>query len=249
MGGSHSSRIMHRTLVLCDGAARIITKHTYKCKTCVWALWWISFPSMCFSNAPNQLPNHNIHRDINLNLLCLRIMCSRKSSRIRDIFHTGDSSETTFLIFKSLPFLTFLILVGEVGRIFFLSQRVICFFLLMHFSNVAFNFYILWEKFLADVALKLDCFTNLDFFAVCFFLGQELSWSGFNPSPPLGPLLYQHDGFLSHMSSLRARVTSLKSCAAAVLRLFIIRTQLLGLRPYRQLNPTIFIICRWATAG
>ena len=77
-------------------------------------------PPCVFFNAPNQLPNHNIHRDINLNLLCLRIMCSRKSSRILDIFHTGDSSETTFLIFKSLPFLTFLILVGEVGRIFFL---------------------------------------------------------------------------------------------------------------------------------
>ena len=128
MGGPHSSRIMHRTLVLCDGAARIITKHTYKCTTFVWALWWISFPSMRFSNAPNQLPNHNIHRDINLNLLCLRIMCSRKSSRIRDIFHTGDSSDTTFLIFKSLPFLTFLILFGEVGRIFFLSVSSASFF-------------------------------------------------------------------------------------------------------------------------
>ena len=71
MGGPHSSRIMHRTLVLCDGAARIITKHTYKCTTCVWALWWISFPSMCLSNAPNQLPNHNIHRDIKLEFVML----------------------------------------------------------------------------------------------------------------------------------------------------------------------------------
>ena len=33
--GSHSSRIMHRTHVLWDGAAGLITKHTYKCKTCV----------------------------------------------------------------------------------------------------------------------------------------------------------------------------------------------------------------------
>ena len=76
MGGPHSSRIMHRTLVLCDGAARIITKHTYKCKTCVWALWWISFPSMCFSNAPNQLPNHNIHRDIKTWICYACILCA-----------------------------------------------------------------------------------------------------------------------------------------------------------------------------
>ena len=64
--GSHSSQIMHRTHVLLDCAAGIITMHTYKYKTRVWALWWLSFPSMCFCNAPNKLPNHNIHRDIKL---------------------------------------------------------------------------------------------------------------------------------------------------------------------------------------
>ena len=78
-----------------------------------------------------------------------------------------------------LPFLTFLILFGKVGRIFFLSLRFICFFLLMHFSNVAFNFHILWEKFLADVALKLDCFTNLHFFAVCLFWVRNCLGQGF----------------------------------------------------------------------
>ena len=52
-------------------AAGNITKHTFKCKTCVWALWWISFPSMCFFNAPNKLSKHNIHRDIKLEFVIL----------------------------------------------------------------------------------------------------------------------------------------------------------------------------------
>ena len=137
-------------------------------------------------------------------------MCSRKSSQIRDIFHTGDSSDTTFLIFQVSAFSHLPHPLWRSWTHFFSFSA----FHLLLFSNAFFE----CGLFLADVALKLDCFTNLDFFAVCFFLGQELSWSGFNPSPPHGPLLYQHDGFLSHMSSLRARVTSLKSCAAAVLR-------------------------------
>ena len=69
---------MHRTLVLCYGAAGIITKHTFKCKTCVWALWWISFPSMCFFNTPNQLPNHTIHRDIKTWICYACILCAPK---------------------------------------------------------------------------------------------------------------------------------------------------------------------------
>ena len=41
---------------------------------------------------PIKLPNHKIHRDVKFHFLCLFLMCSRKSSRIRSIFHTGDSS-------------------------------------------------------------------------------------------------------------------------------------------------------------
>ena len=46
-----------------------------------------------FFNAPEKLPNHKVHRDVNFHFLFLFLMCSRKSSRIRSIFHTGDSSE------------------------------------------------------------------------------------------------------------------------------------------------------------
>ena len=49
-------------------------------------------PPCVFFNAPNKLQNHNIHRDLNSNLLWLHIMCSRKSSIIREIFHTDYSS-------------------------------------------------------------------------------------------------------------------------------------------------------------
>ena len=47
------------------------TMHTYKYRTRVWALWWLSSPSMCFFNAPNKVPNHNIHRDIKLKVVML----------------------------------------------------------------------------------------------------------------------------------------------------------------------------------
>ena len=42
-----------------------------QCKNCDWALWWLSFPSMCFFNATNKLPDHNIHRDIKLKFFML----------------------------------------------------------------------------------------------------------------------------------------------------------------------------------
>ena len=45
-----------------------------------------------FFNAPEKLQNHKIHMDVNFHFLCLFLMCSRKSSRIRSIFHTGDIS-------------------------------------------------------------------------------------------------------------------------------------------------------------
>ena len=54
--GSHSSQTMHRTHVLLDCAAGIITMNTYKYKTHVWALWWLSFPSICFLQCPQQAP-------------------------------------------------------------------------------------------------------------------------------------------------------------------------------------------------
>ena len=45
-----------------------------------------------FFIAPKKLQNHKIHMDVNFHFLCLFLMCSRKSSRIRSIFHTGDIS-------------------------------------------------------------------------------------------------------------------------------------------------------------
>ena len=48
-----------------------------------------------FFNAPKKLLNHKIHKDVNFHFLCLFLMCSRKSSWIRSIFHTGDSSASS----------------------------------------------------------------------------------------------------------------------------------------------------------
>ena len=53
-----------------------------------------------FFNAPKKLLNHKIHKDVNFHFLCLFLMCSRKSSRIRSIFHTGDSSAPPRILCK-----------------------------------------------------------------------------------------------------------------------------------------------------
>ena len=52
------------------------------------------YESLCLFlfNAPEKLKNHKNHMDVNFHFLCLFLMCSRKSSRIRSIFHTGDIS-------------------------------------------------------------------------------------------------------------------------------------------------------------
>ena len=52
----------------------------------------VKYLHVCFFNAPKKLLNHKIHKDVNFHFLCLFLMCSQKSSQIRGIFHTGDSS-------------------------------------------------------------------------------------------------------------------------------------------------------------
>ena len=86
---STSDTTMHSTHVPSDDAVAIITKDAYK-----WGLgiMMVIIPLHVFFNAPNKLQLHNIHRDINSNLLCSHIMRSRKSSIIWDIFHTDNSS-------------------------------------------------------------------------------------------------------------------------------------------------------------
>ena len=62
--GSQSSQTMHRTHVLLDCAAGIITIHTYKYRTLCLGIMVVIIPLHVFFQCPNKLPNHNIHRDI-----------------------------------------------------------------------------------------------------------------------------------------------------------------------------------------
>ena len=52
----------------------------------------VIIPLHVFLNAPNKLPNHNIHRDIKLEFLMVAYHVLPKKLPIRDVFHTGDSS-------------------------------------------------------------------------------------------------------------------------------------------------------------
>ena len=69
--GSHSSQTMHRTHVLLDCAAGIITIHTYKYRTLCLGIMVVIIPLHVFFQCPNKLPNHNIHRDIKFKFLML----------------------------------------------------------------------------------------------------------------------------------------------------------------------------------
>ena len=75
---------MHRTHVLWDGAAGIITKHTSN--ACLGIIM-VMIPL----DAPSKFPNHNIHRDMKLSFVMLVYHVLPKKLPIWDIFHIGNS--------------------------------------------------------------------------------------------------------------------------------------------------------------